>query len=132
MSVLVDTNVILDLVTEDPRWADWSESMLERYSIEGLTVNPVIFSELCVGADEVEDVVEMLGELRIDLQETSLNALFLAAKAFRRYRSRGGSKISPLPDFFIGAHAADLSIPVLTRDPTRMASYFPEVELICP
>lgn len=129
---LVDTNVLLDLVTDDLQWADWSATMLQSLSRETLCVNPVIFSELCVGAETVDEVVDLLEELSIDWKELSLNALFLAAKAFGRYRAREGKKDTPLPDFFIGAHAADESMRILTRDPRRFAFYFPQVELLSP
>ena len=86
-----------DLVTDDPVWADWSEAKLRELSGEGLWVNSIIFSELCVGAEEVDEVVELLDDLKIGFQELSLQALFLAAKAFQRYRQRSGSKRSPPP-----------------------------------
>ncbi|NBB79683.1 MAG: PIN domain-containing protein [Verrucomicrobia bacterium] len=132
MPVLVDTNVLLDLVTDDPDWADWSESKLNELSAQGLCVNPVIFTELCVGAERAGEVVELLDELRIELHELSLDALFLAAKAFQRYRQLSGSKRSSLPDFYIGAQALDQTMRVLTRDTQRFRTYFPEVDLICP
>lgn len=132
MAVLIDTNIVLDLVTDDPVWAEWSEAKLRELSGEGFWVNSVIFSELCVGAEGVDEVVELLDDLKIGFQELSLQALFLAAKAFQRYRQRSGSKRSPLPDFYIGAHAVDQRMRLLSRDPQRFQAYFPEVELICP
>jgi predicted nucleic acid-binding protein len=132
LTILVDTNVILDLVTEDPHWADWSESMLQKHADQVLCVNPIIFSELCVGAESMDEVLELLDELSIEVQELSFDALFLAAKAFRQYREQSGTKRSPLPDFYIGGQALDRAMPILTRDPRRFATYFPEVQLLCP
>lgn len=132
MAILVDTNVILDLVTEDPEWADWSEAMLQAHTDETLCVNSVIFSELCVGAESPDEVLELLEELCIQVEDLSFDALFLAAKAFRKYRMQSGTKQYPLPDFYIGAQAADRNMPILTRDPRRFATYFPKVKLLSP
>lgn len=120
------------MVTEDPVWADWSEAKLRELSVEGFWVNSVIFSKLCVGAEGVDEVVELLDDLKIGFQGLSLQALFLAAKAYHRYRQRSGSKRSPLPYFYIGAQAVDQRMRLLSRDPQRFQAYFPEVELICP
>jgi len=132
LAILVDTNVILDLVTEDPQWADWSESMFDTYAGEILCVNPVIYSELCVGAESADEVLELLDELTLQVYELSYDALYLAAKAFRKYRNQSGTKRSPLPDFYIGAQAADQHMAIMTRDPRRFAAYFPRVKLIAP
>ena len=97
-----------------------------------LFVNPVIFSELCVGAKDADEVVEILSELGLTMHDLSLNALFLAAQAFKCYRLKQGNKTSPLPDFYIGAQAEDSGWTLITRDPTRFRTYFPKVRLISP
>jgi len=132
MAVLVDTNVILDLVTDDPQWADWSEAKLQSLEDSPLLINPIIFSELCVGAESAQEVAALCDQLNLQILELSPHALFLAAKAFLKYRRSSGKKTSPLPDFYIGAQAQDADIPILTRDPTRYQSYFPGVALIAP
>lgn len=132
MGVLVDTNIILDVVTDDPDWAEWSSAILASRRAGELIVNPMIFSELCVGAESADEVVEILNELGMTMHDLSLNALFEAAQAFKRYRMCRGNKRSPLPDFFIGAQAADEGWALITRDGSRYRTYFPGVELICP
>ena len=132
MPSLVDTNVILDIITDDPAWAEWSANALESAGEELLFVNTVIFSELCVGAENVDEVVEILSELRLEMHDLSLNALFLAAKAFKRYRANQGNKTSPLPDFYIGAQAEDYEWTLITRDPSRYQTYYPKVRLVSP
>lgn len=132
MSVLVDSNVILDVVTDDPVWADWSDRQITRHQSSGLGVNAVVYAELAVGAESRSEVDELLAGLKIQVVETSREALFLAAKAFVLYRKNGGSRNSPLPDFFIGAQAEAQGIPLVTRDPARYRTYFPSVALISP
>lgn len=132
MPTLIDTNLILDIATDDPVWADWSDARITQFQESGLIVNPVIFAELCTGADHLEEVELILVQLKLELVELTREALFLAGKAFSQYRRRGGTKTSPLPDFFIGAQASVLNVPLLTRDPTRYRTYFPKVELITP
>ncbi len=132
MPVLVDSNVVLDIVNDDPVWADWSDGQVTRLQPTGLLVNPMIYAELCAGSDTASEVDGILDQLKLDYQELSREALFLAAKAFLKYRKRGGTKTSPLPDFFIGAHAEAMGIPILTRDSARYKTYFPSVPLICP
>ena len=95
-------------------------------------VNPVIYSELCCRAESHTEVDTLLTELQIDYCELPRKALFLAGQAFVRYRKRGGTKSAPLPDFYIGAHAASLGISIVTREPSRYRTYFPETRLICP
>lgn len=129
--VLVDTNVILDVVEDDPHWADWSQEQMSRL-VGRITVNPLIYTELCYTAPTMENVEHMLSSLGLDFAEMPREALYLAAQAFKAYRQRGGTKTAPLADFFIGAHATAMGIPILTRDPTRYRSYFPDVELITP
>jgi len=132
MPVIIDSNVILDIVHDDPLWADWSDAQVTTHQAVGLLVNPVIYAELCAGANAVADVDDVLVQLKLEYRELSHEALFLAAKAFLQYRKRGGTKTSPMPDFFIGAHAQALGIPILTRDQGRYKTYFPSVPLICP
>ncbi len=127
--ILVDSNVILDMMTDDPIWAEWSISTLEsQQSI--LAINPIIFSEVSVKIDSIELVNTSLSYFkRLDLP---YEAAFLAGKAFMAYIKRKGGKTSPLPDFFIGAHASILGIPLITRDTSRYRTYFPKLELISP
>ena len=131
MDCLVDTNVISDLTTQDPKWFDWSLEELSRTG-RRFIVNPLIYSELCCRTESYAETDALLKELGLDYCELPREALFLAAQAFVRYKQMGGRKSSPLPDFFIGAHAAVLGIPIITRDIGRYQSYFPSVPLICP
>ena len=132
MPVMVDSNVIFDVTNDDPMWADWSDAQITVHQPGGLLVNPLIYTELCTQASTTADVDKLLTELKLELRELPREALFLAAKAFLKYRRQGGTKTAPLPDFFIGAHAQALGIPILTRDASRYTSYFPGVPLICP
>jgi hypothetical protein len=130
---LVDTNVLFDLVTNDPIWADWSFRQLETHGLGNrLVVNPVVYAELSVGFDRIDKVDAFLGETGVEVIEVPRAALFLAGKAFQTYRARGGTKTGVLPDFFIGAHAVVEGISLLTRDARRYRSYFPTIELITP
>jgi len=132
MPVLVDSNVILDIASDDPAWGAWSDAQVTRHQQKGLVINSLIYAELCVGAENLIEVDELLANLKLEYRELSREVLFLAAKAFLQYRRRGGTKTSPLPDFFIGAHAEVLRLPILTRDEGRYKTYFPKVRLICP
>lgn len=131
--LLVDTNVLVDVLEDDPHWADWSIGQLRAQSqLHQLAINPVIYAELSLTFSSVEaldEVIKGLGLLVLDLPRP---ALFLAGKAFVRYRRQGGTKNNVLGDFFIGAHAAVAGCPVLTRDTRRYASYFPSVVLVSP
>ena len=129
--ILVDTNVLLDVTEEDEQWRDWSQEQMSRY-VGRLFVNPIIYTELCYEAGMVEEVDAVLLTLGLGFEELPRQALFLASQAFRAYRERGGNKTMPLPDFFIGAHAAARGIPILTRDVARYRTYFPDITLICP
>ncbi|CAO3426081.1 type II toxin-antitoxin system VapC family toxin [Azospirillum endophyticum] len=130
---LVDTNVLLDLVTNDPLWGDWSIRQLDAAAVKGpLIINDVVYAELSVGFERIEDLDDLLDEAGIPMEKIPREALFLAGKAFRRYRAAGGARSGVLPDFFIGAHAAVLGLPLLTRDARRYRSYFPSVVLIAP
>lgn len=131
--LLVDTNVLLDVVTDDPEWADWSQRQLEAAALRHrLLINPIIYAELSIGFERIEEADAVLASTGIILAEVPMPALFLAGKAFRTYRKRGGAKTGVLPDFFIGAHAAVAGLPLLTRDAARYATYFPAVRLIFP
>ena len=131
--ILVDTNVLLDVVAEHPQWADWSQQQLEVAALRRrLVINAVIYAELSIGFRRIEEVEAMLERAQIEIKEIPREALFLAGKAFQRYKARGGTRTSVLPDFFIGAHAAVLGIPLLTRDARRYADYFPKLELLAP
>lgn len=132
-AVLVDSNVLLDVATHDPSWGEWSADALERTADEAiLVINPLVYAEVSIGFDAIEDL-EMA--LPIDLyrrEELPYEAAFLVGKCFLRYRRAGGLKRSPLPDFYIGAHAAVAGYRLLTRDATRYESYFPSLKLIAP
>ena len=132
MRVLVDSNVILDIVNDDPIWGDWSDGQVTLLQPAGLLINPMIYSELCARSNSTSEVDALMIQLKLEFLELSREALFLAAKAFLIYRQRGGTKTAPLPDFFIGAHAEAMGIPILTRDSARYKTYFPSVRLICP
>ncbi len=130
---LVDTNILLDLVTDDPTWADWSIRQLDAAAVNGsIIINSIVYAELSVRFERIEDLDEVLAEAGITMEEIPRAALFLAGKVFRRYRAAGGSRNGVLPDFFIGAHAAVSMLPLLTRDIQRYRTYFPTVELIAP
>lgn len=130
---LVDTNILLDLITDDATWADWSQSQLEAASLQGpLFINDIVYAEITVDFSRVEDVDEFVGGTGLHLMTMPRAALFLAGKAFAQYRKAGGTRTGVLPDFFIGAHAAVLEMPLLTRDAGRYRTYFPDVTLITP
>ena len=131
--VLVDTNVLFDLVTGDPIWADWSARQLRTlFARETLIVNPVVYAELSAGYDRPGEVDAALAEAGAELVEIPRTALFLAGKAIQSYRARGGTRTGVLPDFFIGAHAVAEGLTLLTRDVRGYRSYFPSIALITP
>jgi len=131
--LLVDTNVLVDVLEDDPEWADWSIGQLRAQSkIHRLAINPVIYSELSLTFSTVEALDRTIDDLSLTMIEIPGPALFLAGKAFVRYRRRGGKKHNVLADFFIGAHAAVAGYPVLTRDTQRYATYFSGVSLVSP
>jgi predicted nucleic acid-binding protein len=130
---LIDTNVLLDLVTDDRRWADWSIQQLDVASLRGeLLINNVIYAELSVRCATIETLETVLDEARLSVAAIPRAALFLAGKAFQRYRAAGGTRTGVLPDFFIGAHASVVGVALLTRDPQRYRSYFPAIDLVAP
>lgn len=131
--LLVDTNVLVDILQDDPQWADWSIRQLRaQAAVHELAINPVIYAELSVSFSTLEALDEVVATLALRLQEIPLPALFLAGKAYLQYRQRGGSKAQVLPDFFIGAHAAVAGWPLLTRDASRFRTYFPGLEVLAP
>jgi hypothetical protein len=131
--ILVDTNILLDVATNDPTWADWSIEHLDAAAAKGsVAVNAVIYAEFSVGYDRIERVDQLLADVNIGLADIPREALFLAGKAFQTYRRRGGGRGGVLPDFFIGAHAAILGATLLTRDASRYRTYFPTVRIISP
>lgn len=131
--VLVDANVLLDVLTDDPVWGGWSAAQLDACAGDGqLCINPVIYAEVSVGFERIEQLDEVLAPeafVRLDLP---WDAAFLAGKAFLQYRRAKGSRSSPLSDFFIGAHAAIDGMALLTRDARRYRTYYPKLDLICP
>jgi predicted nucleic acid-binding protein len=131
--LLVDTNVLVDVVQDDPQWADWSIGQLRAQSaVHELAVNPVIYAELSLSFSTIEALDAVVSHMALAVHEIPKPALFLAAKAFAQYRRRGGSKVQVLPDFFIGAHAAVQGWPLLTRDAARFRTYFPSLDVIAP
>jgi predicted nucleic acid-binding protein len=131
--VLVDSNIVLDVFTDDPNWADWSESMLEEYStVSTLYINSIVYSEISIGFNRIEDLESAIIGAGFQMLDFPKEALFLAGKAFLKYKKKRGARSSPLPDFFIGAQAAVLNIALITRDVSRYRSYFPTVNLISP
>lgn len=131
--VLVDFNILIDIATADPEWSDWSGDALARAGQGGrLVINPLIYAELSVAHSRIEALDAVLPEDVFHREPLPWPAAFLAGKAFLTYRRRGGSRRSPLPDFYIGAHAAIRGYRLLTRDATRYRSYFPRLVLIAP
>lgn len=130
---MVDTNVLLDVATGDPDWADWSLHALDVAATRGaILINDVIYAEFSVGYRRIEEVDGVLRDAGIEIADMPRAALFLAGKVFQNYRGRGGARTGVLPDFFIGAHAAVAELPLLTRDPRRYKTYFPSLSLIAP
>ncbi len=131
--ILVDSNIILDVFLDDPNWAEWSESKLEKFSaITKLYINPIVYSEISIGFKRIEELESVLNRAGFQMLDIPKEALFLAGKAFLKYRKNRGTKRSPLPDFYIGAHAAILEMELITRDESRYRTYFPTVKLISP
>jgi predicted nucleic acid-binding protein len=131
--ILVDSNVILDIFLNDLKWADWSQAKLEEYCDHtSLYINSIIYSEISIGFKLIEDLESAISKAGFQLLDIPKEALFLAGKAFIKYKRRKGMKITPLPDFFIGAQAAVFGLDLLTRDVSRYQTYFPTVKLIAP
>lgn len=131
--MLVDTNILIDVLNNEPRWADWSIHQLRVQSkIHVLSINPIIYSELSSAFTKIEDLDDVVQVMGLKYVQLPKPALFLAAKAFQAYRKKGGTKHNILGDFFVGAHAAVSRMPVLTRDTQRYTTYFPSVQLVSP
>ena len=132
-AVLIDANVLLDVMTEDGRWLAWSAGALERAAdSHRLVINPIIYSEVSIRYSRIEELDAALPKTLFDREAIPYEAAFLAGKAFLTYRRRGGTRQLPLPDFFIGAHAAIAGYLLLTRDAARYRTYFPKLSLIAP
>ena len=130
---LADSNILLDVATDDPSWADWTLAALDRAAARGpVVINPVVYAEVSVRYSRIEDLDAALPKAMFDREPVPYEAAFLAGKCFVEYRKRGGSRHSPLPDFFIGAHAAVAGYRLITRDVARYRSYFPKLALIAP
>lgn len=133
MEILVDSNVILDIATEDKKWFSWSSETLARYAEEhSLGINPIIFAEVSVGFETIEEVDTLLSRDYFRRLPLPWEAAYLAGKCFVEYRKRGGKRRSPLPDFYIGAHAAISRMALMTRDHSRYQTYFPKLKIIAP
>lgn len=133
MAVLVDSNVILDVATNDPAWGEWSAEALARAADESvLVINPIVFAEVSIGFDRVEELEAALPPEFYRREALPYEAAFLAGRSFLAYRRRGGRRGTPLPDFYIGAHAAVAGHRLLTRDARRYRTYFPRLVLISP
>ena len=131
--ILVDSNVILDILTEDPQWFEWSaKTLVEQYNQGSLVINPIVYAEISIGFNQPEELEAALPEIFLRRDPLPYAAAFLAGQSFLDYRRRGGERRSPLPDFYIGAHAAISGMTLLTRDVNRYRTYFPSVPLITP
>ena len=131
--IFVDTNVLLDLVTDDPDWAGWSQQQLDHAAArDDLTINDIVYAELSIAYERMEELDAMIQTAGLTIAAIPRPALFLAGKAFQRYRSAGGRKTGVLPDFFVGAHAVIADAALITRDAARYRSYFPGIALIAP
>ena len=133
MPTLVDSNVLLDVLTQDPQWYTWSSNALAAEADrQVIAINPIIYAEVSVGFQRIEDLDAALPAGSIHRLALPWEAGFLAGKCFVAYRARGGTKSSPLPDFYIGAHASVSRMTLLTRDAARYRTYFPKLKLIAP
>lgn len=131
--VLVDANVLLDVLTDDPQWHDWSAMQLDACAASAeLCINPIVYAEVSVGFERIEDLDDSLPSDAFTRLELPWEAGFLAGKVFLRYRRAKGARTSPLPDFYIGAHAAIEGMTLLTRDAKRYRTYYPGLSLLCP
>lgn len=133
MSVLIDSNVLLDVLTDDPRWFSWSaDALAEQAERDILAINPIIYAEVSIGFDRIEELDVALPAATFHRLPLPWEAAFLAGKCYLKYRKRGGARSAPLPDFYIGAHASIAGMALLTRDAARYRTYFPRLALICP
>lgn len=132
-STLVDSNVLIDLFDEDSEWREWSDAMMTRAANRGpLVINPIVFAEVSAGFHSLDDVEAALPESYLRREPLPWEAAFLAGRAFVQYRRLGGTRTAPLPDFYIGAHAAVAGYTLLTRDPLRYRHYFPTLKVVAP
>ncbi|HEY1934672.1 MAG TPA: type II toxin-antitoxin system VapC family toxin [Acetobacteraceae bacterium] len=132
-AVLIDANVLLDIMTEDAHWLAWSAGAIERaVDRYRLVINPIIYAEISMRYSRIEELDAALPKTMLDREAIPYEAAFLAGKSFLAYRRRGGTKQSPLPEFFIGAHAAVAGYLLMTRDAARYRTYFPKLSLIAP
>jgi predicted nucleic acid-binding protein len=132
-ATLVDSNVILDILTEDPEWLDWSAAALAAQADAGpLVVNPLVYAEVSARFDRIEDLEAALPAEYYERQALPWEAAYLAGRTFIRYRRKGGQRRSPLPDFYIGAHALVGRMTLLTRDARRYRAYFPALRIVAP
>jgi predicted nucleic acid-binding protein len=132
-TTLVDSNVLLDIATNDAAWFDWSSQALESAANDSpLAINAIIYAEVSIGFQRIEDLESAIPSSLFRREALPFEAAFLAGKAFLQYRRRGGGRATPLSDFYVGAHAAVAGFRLLTRDPKRYQTYFPSVELIAP
>ncbi len=133
MPILIDSNILLDIFTQDKKWFSWSSDTLAEYAEQDLLyINPIIYSEISVGFERIEDLENALPSDYIKRDDLPYEAAFLAGKCFLQYRKAGGVKKSPLPDFYIGAHAAIKGWSIITRDKGRYHTYFPTLDVISP
>ncbi len=131
--ILIDSCILLDLFTNDPKWGDWSESILDEYSqTNTLYINSIVYTEISIGFREIEELEKVIAQLGFKVLEIPREALFLTGKAFLKYRRNKGTKNSPLPDFFIGAHASVSKFSLITRDVAKYKAYFPQIKLVSP
>jgi predicted nucleic acid-binding protein len=131
--LLIDTNVLIDVLEDDPAWAEWSLAQLRAQSqIHALAINPVVYAELSLAFNRIEELERIVEKMQLEVLEVPRPALFLAGKAFAKYKKAGVKRANVLPDFFIGAHAAVSEMPLLTRDAARYRTYFPTVQVIAP
>jgi predicted nucleic acid-binding protein len=131
--VLIDSNALLDIATSDPVWSEWSGETLAacaEYSI--LVINPIVYAEVSIGYSTIEALDSALPGNLYRREQLPWEAGFLAGKCFLNYRRRGGARLNPLPDFYIGAHAAVSQLALLARDPWRYQTYFPKLEILSP
>ena len=133
VGTLVDSNVLIDILSEDDEWFDWSSSMLEEVAHRGVVViNPIVYAEVSLAFERIEELDEALPRAYYQRVDLPWEAAFLAGHAFLKYRRAGGTRRSPLPDFYIGAHAAIARLTLLTRDARRYRSYFPTIRIVAP
>jgi predicted nucleic acid-binding protein len=131
--LIVDSNLILDIFLDDPKWADWSVAALANASCDSaLYINQIVYTEVSIGFEKIEDLESALHAGGFQMLEIPKEALFLAGKVYLKYKRGKGTKNSPLPDFYIGAQAAVLGLDLITRDKGRYRTYFPTVRIICP